>query len=265
MTHDVIDRLVRPANPVPDPKMLEAVEVSTPDVQRREEMQGQQVEVGGDRAAEKPRRRGPLVGIAAAVAVLVIGGLVLIRATDESGCRHQEHACGARHCLCRCLRGLRRRQGGIDAGRGCRSVAMGGTTSHETGGLTCGTWRQPASSSMFDECVEQPGDSDAVTVSCEYVASRSWFRPDWDGAVRVSCLPDGHRGRSGGHRQKWVSTFPSSAGRCGSRSRPGSKHNWIHHPSGGLQSALLMSRALPPDRRCDRVCGSRESSSTSTM
>jgi hypothetical protein len=82
MTHDVIDRLVRPANPVPDPKMLEAVEMPTLDVHRREEMLEQQVEVGGQ-VVEK-RGRGPLIGIAAAVVVLIIGGLVLFRATDGS-------------------------------------------------------------------------------------------------------------------------------------------------------------------------------------
>ena len=82
MTHDVIDRLVRPANPVPDPKMLEAVEASTLEMQRREEMQGQQVDVGGH--VDETRSRGPLVGIAAAVVVLVIGGLALIQLTDDS-------------------------------------------------------------------------------------------------------------------------------------------------------------------------------------
>jgi hypothetical protein len=79
MTHDVIDRLVRPANPVPDPKMLEAVGASTLGEQRREEMQQQQVAV--DQVAEK-RGRGPLVGIAAAVVVLVIGALALIQWTE---------------------------------------------------------------------------------------------------------------------------------------------------------------------------------------
>jgi hypothetical protein len=59
--------------------MLEAVEVSTLPVHRREEMQQQQVAV--DEVREK-RSRGPLVGIAAAVAVLVIGGLALIQWTD---------------------------------------------------------------------------------------------------------------------------------------------------------------------------------------
>jgi hypothetical protein len=79
MTHDVIDRLVRPANPVPDPKMLEVDEVSTLPVQWREEMQQQQVAV--DEVREE-RSRGPLVGIAAAVAVLVFGGLALVQWTD---------------------------------------------------------------------------------------------------------------------------------------------------------------------------------------
>jgi hypothetical protein len=79
MTHDVIDRLVRPANPVPDPMMLEADGVSTLPVQWREQMQQQQVAV---ERAEERKGRGPLIGIAAAVAVLVIGGLALIQWTD---------------------------------------------------------------------------------------------------------------------------------------------------------------------------------------
>jgi hypothetical protein len=80
MTYDVIDLLVRPANPVPDPKLLETVEVSALDGQRREEMQGQQVEVGH---VDDTRGRGPLVGIAAAAVVMVIGGLALFQLTDD--------------------------------------------------------------------------------------------------------------------------------------------------------------------------------------
>ena len=82
MTYDVIDRLVRPANPVPDPKLLEAVDVSPIVGRRREEMQGQHVEVGGH--VDETRGRGPLVGIAAALVVLVIGGLALFQLTDDS-------------------------------------------------------------------------------------------------------------------------------------------------------------------------------------
>jgi hypothetical protein len=79
MSYDVIDRLVRPANPVPDPRMLEPVDTSALHVQRSEEMQTQQVEV--DQVPEK-KGRGILIGIAAAV-VLVVGGLVLFQMTDQ--------------------------------------------------------------------------------------------------------------------------------------------------------------------------------------
>jgi hypothetical protein len=78
MTHDLIDRLVRPANPVPDPKMLGDVDVSALHVEWKEEMQTQKVEV--DRA-EESREGGLLIGIAAAL-VVVIGGLVVFQMTD---------------------------------------------------------------------------------------------------------------------------------------------------------------------------------------
>ena len=167
MTHDVIEGLVRPANPVPDPKMLEAVEVSTPDVQRREEMQGQQVEVGGDRAAEK-RGRGPLVGIAAAVAVLVIGGLVLIRATDSPVATASTPVELATAFV--------DSYGDFDVDR-VESMLAEDAEMLPWEYFEPRDWRADLRyleaagfQFMFDECVEQPGDSDAVTVSCEYAA-----------------------------------------------------------------------------------------------
>lgn len=79
MSYDVIDRLVRPANPVPDPRMLEPVEISVPHVRRRDEMD---TRVDIDQV-EETKSRGPWVGIAAAV-VLLVGALALFLMTDDS-------------------------------------------------------------------------------------------------------------------------------------------------------------------------------------
>ncbi|MGH8949348.1 MAG: hypothetical protein ACRDXF_10865 [Acidimicrobiia bacterium] len=83
MTHDQIDRLVRKANPLPDPTALEPVDVpvlATP-LERRTDMQtdNRQVTEGGG----QNRRRGPLVGIAAA-AVILIAGLVFVLTRDDT-------------------------------------------------------------------------------------------------------------------------------------------------------------------------------------
>lgn len=76
MTHDQIDRMIRQANPVPDPTALETVDVAVLalEKQRRTEMQTDQPLVV-DQGKEKPKR-GVLIGIAAAVGVLI--GLVLV-------------------------------------------------------------------------------------------------------------------------------------------------------------------------------------------
>ena len=80
MEYDVIDRLVRPANPVPDPRVLETDVVSIIHERERREMQQQQVAT--ERVKEDPRKgRGPWVGVAAAT-VLVIGGFLLFQATQ---------------------------------------------------------------------------------------------------------------------------------------------------------------------------------------
>ena len=83
MTHDQIDRMVRKANPLPDPTALEPVEVpvlATP-LERRMEMQidDRPTEVQADRN----RRRGPIVGIAAA-AVILVAGLILFLTRDNT-------------------------------------------------------------------------------------------------------------------------------------------------------------------------------------
>ncbi len=84
MTHDQIDRMVRKANPLPDLNALEPVDVPvlTTLLERRTEMQidDRPTEVQADRN----RRRGPLVGIAAAAAVILVAGLVLFLTRDDT-------------------------------------------------------------------------------------------------------------------------------------------------------------------------------------
>jgi hypothetical protein len=81
MTLDQIDQMVRQANPVPDLTVLEPVDASVLvfDQQRRTEMQTHdRVEVDQEKEKSRP---GFLVGIAAAV-VIVVGVLVLVRPMD---------------------------------------------------------------------------------------------------------------------------------------------------------------------------------------
>ena len=84
MTHDQIREMVRRVNPIPDPSMLEIVDVPvlTTPLERRTEMQiddrpGTEVQV------DRNRRRGPLVGIAA-VAVILVAGLVFLLARENT-------------------------------------------------------------------------------------------------------------------------------------------------------------------------------------
>ena len=83
MTHDQIDRMVRKANPLPDPTALEPVDASvlTTPLERRMDMQTDNREVteGGG----QNRSRGPLVGIAAA-AVILMAGLVFFLTKDDA-------------------------------------------------------------------------------------------------------------------------------------------------------------------------------------
>ena len=83
MTHDQIDRMVRGANPLPDPTALEPVDVPvlTTPLERRMDMQidDRPTEV----QPERNRWSGPLIGIAAA-AVLLIAGLVLFLTWDNT-------------------------------------------------------------------------------------------------------------------------------------------------------------------------------------
>lgn len=81
MTHDLIDRMVRQANPVPDLKVLEAAPASVLELQRRTEMQTQnQIEVD-------PQSNGPNWNLwlaIAAIAAVVIGALFLLRSQPSA-------------------------------------------------------------------------------------------------------------------------------------------------------------------------------------
>ena len=83
MTHDQIDRMVRKANPLPDPGILGAVDapVLTTPLERRTDMQTDNREV--TESGGQNRRRGPLVGIAAA-AVILIGGAIFLLTRDNT-------------------------------------------------------------------------------------------------------------------------------------------------------------------------------------
>jgi hypothetical protein len=81
MTHDQIDRLVRRANPLPDPNVLTPVDVPVLTTERRMEMQtDDRVMAGG---GGRSRSRGPLIGIATA-ALILVAGLVLFLTRDDT-------------------------------------------------------------------------------------------------------------------------------------------------------------------------------------
>jgi hypothetical protein len=76
MTHDQIRELVRRINPIPDPYMLKAVDAPVLVTERRTDMQTDSREATEQRG--QSRWRGPLVGIAAAVAILIAGSIFLL-------------------------------------------------------------------------------------------------------------------------------------------------------------------------------------------
>ena len=80
MTHDQIDRMVRKANPLPDPAILGAVDAPVLTTERRTEMQ-----TDNRQATDQPGQRrwsGPLIGIAVATAIL-IGGAIFLLSNDD--------------------------------------------------------------------------------------------------------------------------------------------------------------------------------------
>jgi hypothetical protein len=81
MTHDQIDRMVRQANPLPEPSALGPVDVPVLTTERRMDMQTDDrvMDEGGGRN----RWRGPLVGIAAA-AVILVAGLVFFLTREDN-------------------------------------------------------------------------------------------------------------------------------------------------------------------------------------
>jgi hypothetical protein len=80
MTHDQIRELVRRVNPIPDPNLLDSVDAPVLATERRTDMQtDDRVMVEDD---GKKNLRGPLVGIAAAVAVLIAGSIFLLTRDD---------------------------------------------------------------------------------------------------------------------------------------------------------------------------------------
>jgi hypothetical protein len=81
MMHDQIDRLVRRANPLPDPDVLTPVDAPVLTTDRRMEMQTDTREAADGRP--QSRWRGPLIGIAAAVAVLIAGSIYLLTNDDS--------------------------------------------------------------------------------------------------------------------------------------------------------------------------------------
>lgn len=84
MTHDQIREMVRRVNPIPDPTMLEIVDVPdlTTPLERRTDMQIDD-RPGTEVPADRNRRRGPLVGIAAA-ALILVAGLVFFLTRDNT-------------------------------------------------------------------------------------------------------------------------------------------------------------------------------------
>jgi hypothetical protein len=76
MTHDQIDRMVRKANPLPDPAILGVVDAPVLTTERRTEMQ-----TDDRQTTDQPgqgRWSGPAIGIAVAAAILIGGAIFLL-------------------------------------------------------------------------------------------------------------------------------------------------------------------------------------------
>lgn len=80
MTHDQVRELVRRINPIPNPSLLNTVDVPVPVLERSMDMQVDERPMAEER--RDTRWRGPLIGIAAAAAVL-IGVLIFINTGEN--------------------------------------------------------------------------------------------------------------------------------------------------------------------------------------
>ncbi|HWL48989.1 MAG TPA: hypothetical protein VNT92_03870 [Acidimicrobiia bacterium] len=83
MTHDQIDRIVRKANPVRDPNTLGSVDAPVLATQLERGMEMQIDDIPTEVKTDRNRRRGPIVGIAAA-AVILVAGLVFFLTRDNT-------------------------------------------------------------------------------------------------------------------------------------------------------------------------------------
>ena len=80
MTHDQVRQLVRRVNPIPDVSMLETVDAPVLELERSKDVQVDERPLAESR--KDNRWRGPVIGIAAAAAVL-IGGLIYINTGEK--------------------------------------------------------------------------------------------------------------------------------------------------------------------------------------
>jgi hypothetical protein len=80
MTHDQVRELVRRINPIPDPSVLETVDVPVPRLERSMDMQVDDRQ--RDQEHRSNRWRGPLIGIAAAAVVLIVGVIYIYTSRD---------------------------------------------------------------------------------------------------------------------------------------------------------------------------------------
>ena len=81
MTHDQVRQLVRRVNPIPDPSLLESVDASVLDMERSMEMQVDERPLA--EASRDSRWRGPVIGIAAAAVILIVG-LIYINTSEDN-------------------------------------------------------------------------------------------------------------------------------------------------------------------------------------
>lgn len=80
MTQDQVRELVRRINPIPDPSVLETVDVPVPSIERSMDMQVDDRQMAADRGIG--RWRGPLIGIAAAAVALMVGVIYIYTNRD---------------------------------------------------------------------------------------------------------------------------------------------------------------------------------------